>query len=105
MLGITLEDDTGGEVPLDGAPPPAPVVVGSVLPGSTAAHCGIRVHDVLLRIDAQPIPSFAALRQVLAHHQVGDHVRILVRRDGQELLLQAVLRGPPPPPGEGGIIP
>ncbi len=81
------------------------VRVTQVQPGSSAATAGLRVGDVLLRLDGQEIAAsqpedsevFAAMVRPYA---VGAQVKLDVVRDGQPLLLEVRLATSPPAPRE-----
>ncbi len=81
------------------------VRVTHVQPGSSAEAAGLRVGDVLLRLDGQEIAAsqpedaevFAAMVRPYA---VGTAVKLDVMRDGQPLLLEARLAASPPAPRE-----
>ncbi len=92
---LGIDDITGG------------VFVRRVLPGSSAARAGIEVGDVLLAVDNYNIdargfyedPVFGRLAMshlVSGARLVGEEVEAIVWRDGQEVVLGAVLERRPP---------
>lgn len=81
------------------------VRITRVQPGSSAETAGLRVGDVVLRLDGQEIPAsqpedaevFAAM---VRPYPVGSRVRLDVVRDGRPLLVEATLAASPPAPRE-----
>lgn len=63
-----------------------------VSPGSAAARAGIRVGDVLLTLDGQPVDGDVALRARVAVYRWGDVAVARVRRDDRELSLPVPFR-------------
>jgi putative serine protease PepD len=82
FLGVSLGDRTDGG---SGA------LVARVNPGSPAADAGLRVGDVVVAIDDQPINGSEGLVGVVRDHSPGDNVTIVVVRDGQQVTLTATL--------------
>lgn len=81
------------------------VRVTHVQPGGTAEAAGLKVGDVLLRLDGEDVPAsqpedaevFAAM---VRPYPVGSQVRLDVVRDGRPLVVQARLAPSPPAPRE-----
>jgi putative serine protease PepD len=76
---------------------PQGVAVLSVENGSAADEAGLEGAqdgdgDVIVAIDGQPMTSFEALADYIDSKQVGDEVTLSVRRDGEDIELQATLR-------------
>lgn len=57
------------------------VVVGVVSPGSPAAAAGIRIGDLIESVDGKAIRNFKDLTVVLAKRDVGDRIKLAVKRD------------------------
>ena len=70
-------------------------VVADVTPDSPAADAGLRVGDVVVAIDDQPINGSGGLVGVIRDHRPGDEVSIVVVRDGDEVTLTATLADVP----------
>ena len=68
------------------------VVVQKVLPGSAARRAGIRRGDVVVAVDGQATRSLLELRKALGTRQVGERIRVRLRREGQYLTLSVTLR-------------
>jgi S1-C subfamily serine protease len=81
------------------------IVIAKVLPGSMAAQAGlqgleesaagrIRLGDVITSIDGEAIRTYDDLARMLDRHNVGDRIKLGIRRNGKQqtlfLKLQAV---------------
>ena len=65
---------------------PEKLVVGSVVPDSRAEKIGIKVGDVIDKIDDKPVKEIESLREALSAAK--GPIEVLVVRDGKELKLQ-----------------
>ena len=81
-LGVALGDRNDGGV---GA------VVSEVEAGSPADKAGLKVNDVVLSVDDQPITGQGALIGIIRDATSGDKVSIVVSRDGKKITLTATL--------------
>lgn len=63
------------------------VLVAAVSDGGPAHRAGVRVGDVVLKLDGRPTPSVDALHKILSHESVGRTVSLRVLRDGSVLQL------------------
>jgi serine protease Do len=61
------------------------VILGDVMPGSSAARVGLRPGDLVLTLDGEPIENGRQLQIRLYRHLVGDVVELEILRDGQIL--------------------
>ena len=86
-LGVQLDRRTDGG---SGA------LVGQVFPGSGAEAAGIRIGDVVVAVDGQPISGQAALIATIRDLQPGDHTRVSVVRGGKPFDVTVVLGERPP---------
>jgi membrane-associated protease RseP (regulator of RpoE activity) len=79
-----------------GAPAPAPDTwtVGRVIDGTAAANAGLKVGDELVSIGGEPVTTFKDVGG-LVEPNPGEHVELVVRRDGQDLQLDATLGSRP----------
>lgn len=73
--GMEFEGDAKGHA----------VALSTVLPGGAADRAGLRVGDELLTIDDAPIDWEFDVAKALYRADPGDEVRLLVRRDGEQL--------------------
>lgn len=79
-LGVTL-----------GASSMGGVAIAGVMPNSPAAEAGLRPDDVLLSIDGQLVNSSANVINLVAAHEPGDELRLVVDRKGLRGTLRATL--------------
>jgi len=77
--------------------PPGGVLVGEVVPGGAAHRAGLKglesggVPDVILEVNGVPVNSFEDLLREVRRHQVGERIRLTVRRESQVFQVEAVL--------------
>jgi hypothetical protein len=91
FLGVELTDLTP-ELRLHfGAPEDAGVLVGRVEDDSPALRAGLRVGDVITRLDGEDVSSSFALTTRIGGHEKGDLVGLEVVRDGKVQTLSATL--------------
>ncbi|HEX2028658.1 MAG TPA: trypsin-like peptidase domain-containing protein [Nitriliruptorales bacterium] len=67
----------------------AGVEVVQVVPGSPAAVAGVRVEDIVVAVDDEPVGDVAHLQHVLAGDRIGRPVTLRVIRDGRLMQLSA----------------
>ncbi len=82
VLGVTL--DAGRRIP----------TVVHVISGSAAATAGVHTGDIIAAIDDQETGSVDELQELLRSRNVGQAVRLSIRRAGQRLQLKATLQTP-----------
>ncbi len=59
-------------------------MIADVDPGSAAELAGLRMNDVIIEIEGQPVGNFQRLIQIIESKEPGNHVPIVFRR-GVEL--------------------
>jgi hypothetical protein len=91
FLGVTTLDITPELRAFYGAPKEEGVVVSSVAPESPAAAAGVKVGDVITRVDGHPVASPWELADELGGHKKGDRVALDVVRDRSSRKLEATL--------------
>ena len=67
------------------------VVIDKVTPGGAADKAGIKVDDVVLAIDGQPMRNSTELRDRIGRTAPGSEVELLVLRDGKEKRIKVEL--------------
>ncbi len=82
FLGISLGDRTDGG---------AGAVIGEVEPNSPADKAGVKVNDIVLTINEQPIVGDEALVAIIRDSAPGETITIVVERDGKQVTLNATL--------------
>ena len=60
------------------------VVLDYVAPGSPASKAGLGQHDIILKVDGEPIGSQDELREAIQAHKPGDKVTLVVLSKGEE---------------------
>ncbi len=85
VLGIGAQDGRGTRG----------VIVGEVSPKSPAAAAGVRIGDLILSLDGQPVRNFRELTVLLAKHEAGDKIKLQVKREARtsELGITLARRG------------
>ena len=81
------------------------VRVTAVLPGTTAAKAGLKVGDLILKLDGERIDAsrpeeLEVFPNMVRQYKVGSEVELAVVRAGKEQKVKAALELPPTPPGE-----
>jgi serine protease Do/serine protease DegQ len=92
VMGLTPELRT-----YFGATAQSGMLVGSVEPDSPAAKAGIRVGDVLVETNDQPVDDIGDIRRAIGKSKKGDVVELDVIRDRKPVSLQATLVDNPSP--------
>lgn len=81
FIGIEMRDVANG----------GGVRISRVLPGTAADRAGIRVNDVIIKLDDIDIPERMTLVETLGQYSIGDIVKISVRRGDNTLRLGLLL--------------
>ncbi|HVR31824.1 MAG TPA: trypsin-like peptidase domain-containing protein [Acidimicrobiia bacterium] len=87
FLGVTIDATVTGR---------AGSVITSITPDTAAATAGLRIGDIVISVDGDPIGDFTDLAAVIRNYAAGDIVELEVERDGETLVLSAELGGRPP---------
>jgi len=82
FLGVSLNERTDGGV---GS------IIATVQPGSPAEKAGIRVDDIVLAVDGEPVNGQAGLVAAIRDRNPGDTVSIDLVRDGERVAITATL--------------
>ena len=69
-------------------------VVGQVVPDTPAMAAGLKVGDIIYRVDEQVIGDFGDLADVLMKHKPGEKVRIVILREGRAKVVWVTLAEP-----------
>lgn len=70
-------------------------LVDSVWPGSPADKAGVKSGDIITTFDGKPVPTRAALSELLAQHRPGDTVHVGLLADGAPRALTVTLTARP----------
>ncbi len=96
LLGVALGDVTPELATRLDLPVRQGAVILEVAPGSPADRAGIRVEDIITRVDGTEIASGGDLRRVLRGHVPGDTVSLTLRRGDRTVTATARLVEAPP---------
>jgi len=92
-LGVTTKELGEDLASYFGSRPGEGVVVLEVMKDTPAANAGLKVGDVILRVDDRAIDSPAELREALLAEE-GEEVTLQVRRHGEVMDVRATLESP-----------
>ncbi|MEX1061686.1 MAG: trypsin-like peptidase domain-containing protein [Patescibacteria group bacterium] len=65
--------------------------VRSVVAGSGAAKAGVKIGDIITKIDGELVSETNTVAKIILGYKVGDKVKLAIRRDGRTLELTATL--------------
>ncbi|MDP9282530.1 MAG: trypsin-like peptidase domain-containing protein, partial [Chloroflexota bacterium] len=74
-----------------GLPPAAGIQISAVVPGSPAAQAGLRVGDVVTKLNDQQVDQEHPLQSLLVKFRPGDKVRLTIIRDTATQTLEVTL--------------
>ena len=94
-LGITSVSMTPALAAAYGLPVQRGVLIVDVAPDSPAERAGLQPGDIIVRVDDRDVTRSDELQAVLAAHQPGDQVRIVVNRQGHEQTFTVTLGSAP----------
>jgi serine protease Do len=86
-LGMSLETLTSDKAAAMGLSGTEGVIVSQVAPGSPAAEAGIRLGDVIVEVDKNPVGNVEDFEAAVAKFNPGDTMLLLVKRRGATLFL------------------
>jgi hypothetical protein len=94
--GIQIPLIGGGDRPFLGTVPDFEhqgegYALAGVVPGGPAEKAGLRAGDVIVQFDGQPIRSLTDIEAALRKHKPGDKVRLVARRNGQQVEVEVTL--------------
>jgi membrane-associated protease RseP (regulator of RpoE activity) len=69
------------------------VRISGVREGTPAAEAGVKTGDVIIAMDGKAIRNLQDYAVLLFAHEPGDKIQVTVRRDGEEVDLEATLTG------------
>ncbi len=110
-LGVMIQDVTRDLAEGFGLDRPRGALVSELLEDSPAADAGIESGDVILEFDGEVVESSAALPPIVGRSAIGEKVRVLILRDGEEKTVEVEvaalpseeeLAAPSPEPGRPG---
>ncbi len=93
-LGVTAQDLTPELAQAFGLKQTRGTVIAQVEPGSAAARAGLKVGDIILKINGKPVSNSADVRNRVGLLRVGSTVEITLLRDGRERTVRATIEAP-----------
>ena len=69
-------------------------MVTQVVPGSPGQQAGIRVNDIVTKVNDQAIDAEHPLQSVMVKFRPGDKVKLTILRDGKEQTVDVTLGQP-----------
>ncbi len=94
-LGAKLQRVTPDIAESLGLARPSGVLVQEVMPDSPAAKAGLKVGDLIVAMEGQPIEDPESLNSRFATRPIGGRAALAVNRSGKEIPLVVVLEGAP----------
>jgi serine protease Do/serine protease DegQ len=91
LLGVSISDFSTDTAKAYGVDAHEGALVQEVVSGSSAEKAGIKVGDVIVAVDGDPISSASDLRTTIGLKRSGDKVQLDVLRDGKKRTLTAML--------------
>lgn len=88
---VTEDGETAGYMDFVPDYGEVPVVVREVVPNTPASEAGLRVRDVVLAVNGQPVHSAEQVTQFIRDHK-GEPITLTVNRDGQRVDVTATAR-------------
>ena len=70
------------------------IITREVLPGSPAQQSGLKVGDVITKVNETQIDAEHPVQSILLHHRPGDTVKLTVIRNGKQQLIDVTLGKP-----------
>lgn len=100
-LGITIQDVTRHLAQAFHMRQPRGALVSAILPHGPAAHSALRVGDIIIRYQGQPITRSSDLPPLVGLTPIGTRARLVVVRDGRPVIITVTVGALPeavPPP-------
>jgi Do/DeqQ family serine protease len=95
ILGVYVEDLSPHRAEALGLPRNTQgALVTEVLPGSGAAHAGVRQYDVIVSVNGRPVDNISDLEAFIGVKRVGTVVRLGILRHGRRIHLNVRLGSP-----------
>ena len=85
MLGVSMQSVAPEDAELYSLPSVSGALVQSVTEDGPAEQAGIRVQDVIIALEGQPVGYPGQLQQRVAQYHPGDRVTVTLYRDGQPI--------------------
>ncbi|MDX5446564.1 MAG: Do family serine endopeptidase [Zoogloeaceae bacterium] len=90
-IGVAVQEVTRTLAESFGLPSADGALVSAVEPGSPAERAGVRVGDVIVRVDTRSVPGSTALPLIIAERRPGSVVTLGLIRDGKPVDVRATI--------------
>jgi len=94
MLGVTIADVTPDVVQALNIQVDSGAVVTSIVPNSAAENAGVKVSDVIVAVDDQPVTGSRELRNIVGLKRLGQEGELELYRRDEKMTLNARIGGP-----------
>lgn len=92
MLGVSVQELTPALADAFGIKTGEGVVIAQIAPKSAAEEAGLKIGDVIVAIDGQPVRRAVGIRNRIGLLRVGEKVELTVLRDGKQHTISAEIR-------------
>jgi photosystem II stability/assembly factor-like uncharacterized protein len=87
---------------VQGSEAPGGTKLNEVVANGPAAKAGLQANDLLVTVDAKPVPNSAALIEILRPHKAGEALKVTYQRGADKKEANVTLAERPTPRGGGG---
>lgn len=92
FLGVSISDVTNEQVKELGLESNKGVYIGELVQGGGAQEAGLKIGDVILKIDGMPTYSTPELQEMVARHRPGDKISVEFIRDKKTMSKEILLK-------------
>jgi serine protease Do len=82
-MGVSMNNITPEDAEYYGLPEVRGALIQAVTDGSPAEDAGLRMGDVIMSVDGEPVSTSSNLQNKIAQHRPGERVTVTVFRDGR----------------------
>lgn len=91
FLGVVISDLNGDKAKNLGIRYTNGVVVDSLQQNGAAVRAGIKVKDIIIKVNDRQVETATQLREIIARYQPGEKVQVTVIREGKEKIISVIL--------------
>jgi len=70
-------------------------MIMQIVNGSPAQRCGLQIQDIIVAIDDDVLQDSTDVLEIISAKAPGSKVKLLIRRDGRKINIEAVLASRP----------
>lgn len=90
-LGVIISDMNGEKAKALGISNTVGVMVDSLQKSGAAMLAGVKIKDVIIKIDNRTVETATQLREIIARHRPGEKVLVTIIRNGKEIIFPVTL--------------